>query len=147
MDDIRAMRAFVALGNDVRFTVFRLLAPYGLEGLPAGVVAERVGLKPTAISFHLANMTAAGILTQRRMRRNLIYSVNEHFVQKMAAFLAATVSPSLLTFPERTLTLASIVVTPTPTVVAPVASCGAVADRLGEQSCDVANNRTRQMQV
>lgn len=93
MDDVQAKTAFMTLGNDVRFTIFRLLAAYGSVGLSAGVVAEQVGLKPTAISFHLSNMTAAGVLVQRRMRRNLFYSLNENLVGEMAAFLLNALSP------------------------------------------------------
>jgi hypothetical protein len=47
-----------------------------LEGLPAGVIAERLGVQPSSPSFHLAQLVHADLITQRCLSRQLIYSVS-----------------------------------------------------------------------
>jgi hypothetical protein len=46
------------------------------EGLPAGVIAERLGVQPSSPSFHLAQLVHADLITQRCLSRQLIYSVS-----------------------------------------------------------------------
>jgi ArsR family transcriptional regulator len=46
------------------------------EGLPAGVIAERLGVQPSSPSFHLAQLVHADLITQRYLSRQLIYSVS-----------------------------------------------------------------------
>jgi hypothetical protein len=46
------------------------------EGLPAGVIAERLGVQPSSRSFHLAQLVHADLITQRCLSRQLIYSVS-----------------------------------------------------------------------
>jgi ArsR family transcriptional regulator, arsenate/arsenite/antimonite-responsive transcriptional repressor len=92
MNDAQAIAAFSALGNDIRFAAWRLLLPYGPAGLPAGVVAERVGLRPSSMTFHLRTMTNAGLLSQRRVhRRNIIfYAVNPEATNALVRLLASS---------------------------------------------------------
>jgi DNA-binding transcriptional ArsR family regulator len=92
MNDGQAIAAFSALGNEIRFATWRLLLTQGSEGLPAGTVAERVGLSPSNMAFHLRIMAEAGLLQQRRtQRRNLIYYVvKPETVTALARYLAAS---------------------------------------------------------
>src|SRR5271169_4694347 len=46
------------------------------EGLPAGVIGERLGVQPSSPSFHLAQLVHADLMTQRCLSRQLIYSVS-----------------------------------------------------------------------
>ena len=87
MDDHQALAAFAALGNDVRFEVWRVLCSSGGAGLSAGVLTERVGSPPSALSFHLRTMMEAGLLTQRRMSRNFIYTVDAETLAELGQFL------------------------------------------------------------
>ena len=74
MDEKRAIAALGALAQETRLVLFRLLVTAGPAGLPAGVIAERLGVQPSSLSFHLAQLVHAGLITQRRLSRQLIYS-------------------------------------------------------------------------
>lgn len=69
-----AVKALAALAHDVRLAVFKLLVQAGPEGLAAGVLAEQLGTAPSALSFHLKELTQAGLLVQRPDGRKLMYS-------------------------------------------------------------------------
>ena len=62
--------------RETRLELFRLLVTCGPEGLRAGVIAERPGVQPSSLSFHLAQLTHAGLITQRSLSRQLIYSAD-----------------------------------------------------------------------
>ena len=74
MDEKRAIAALGALAQETRLALFRLLVTAGPAGLRAGVIAERLGVQPSSLSFHLAQLVHAGLITQRRLSRQLIYS-------------------------------------------------------------------------
>ncbi len=63
-----------ALAQDSRLSVFRLLLQKGPEGLPAGEVAERLGITPSALSFHLKELSNAGLVTARQEGRYIYYA-------------------------------------------------------------------------
>jgi ArsR family transcriptional regulator len=56
-------------------------------GLPAGVIAERLGVQPSSLSFHLAQLVHAGLITQRRLSRQLIYSAEYGAMNALLAYL------------------------------------------------------------
>jgi ArsR family transcriptional regulator len=76
MDAIQAVTALSALGQETRLGLFRLLVERGPDGLPAGVIAERLGVPPSSLTFHLQHLHRAGLLTQRRLHRQLIYAAD-----------------------------------------------------------------------
>jgi DNA-binding transcriptional ArsR family regulator len=67
MNEKRAIAALGALAQETRLALFRLLVTVGPAGLPAGVIAERLGVQPSSLSFHLAQLVHAGLITQRRL--------------------------------------------------------------------------------
>lgn len=71
-----AIRALAALAQQTRLSIFRLLVERGLAGLAAGAIAERLAIPASSLSFHLAALSHAGLLVQRRESRLLIYSVD-----------------------------------------------------------------------
>ncbi|WP_408591696.1 ArsR/SmtB family transcription factor [Novosphingobium sp.] len=73
MDSALAVRALGALAHDHRLAAFRLLVQAGPTGLPAGVIAERLGLAPSSLNFHLAALVQAGLVTQQRQSRLVIH--------------------------------------------------------------------------
>jgi ArsR family transcriptional regulator len=87
MEQKRAIAALGALAQETRLELFRLLVTCGPEGLPAGVIAERLGVLPSSLSFHLAQLTHAGLITQRRLSRQLIYSADYGAMNKLLAYL------------------------------------------------------------
>jgi ArsR family transcriptional regulator len=76
MDGSQAVSALSALGQDTRLALFRLLVERGPDGLPAGAIAERLGIPPSSLTFHLQHLHRAGLVTQRRLHRQLIYAVD-----------------------------------------------------------------------
>jgi predicted transcriptional regulator len=76
MDGNQAVSALSALGQETRLALFRLLVERGPDGLPAGVIAEHLGIPPSSLTFHLQHLHRAGLVTQRRLHRQLIYAVD-----------------------------------------------------------------------
>ena len=70
------VKALAALAHDARLAAFKLLVQAGPDGLAAGVLAEQLGLTPSALSFHLKELTHTGLLLQRPDGRKLMYSAN-----------------------------------------------------------------------
>jgi DNA-binding transcriptional ArsR family regulator len=88
MDDKQAVAALGALAQEHRLQLFRLLVPCGPEGLPAGIIAERLGVPPSSLSFHLGQLTQAGLVTQRRSGRQLFYAAVFEAMNDLVAYLA-----------------------------------------------------------
>ena len=80
-------KAFEALAHDARLAVIRLLTPAGPDGLPAGVIGNRIGLLPNALSFHLGRLTNAGLVRMRRVGRNQYYAVDYQRLSALVGFL------------------------------------------------------------
>ena len=87
MDQKRAITALGALAQVTRLELFRLLVTRGPEGLPAGVIAEKLGVTPSSLSFHLQQLVHAGLITQRRLSRQLIYSAEYGAMNALLAYL------------------------------------------------------------
>jgi ArsR family transcriptional regulator len=87
MDQKRAIAALGALAQETRLELFRLLVACGPEGLPAGVIADKLGVMPSSLSFHLQQLVRAGLITQRRLSRQLIYSAEYGAMNELMAYL------------------------------------------------------------
>jgi arsenate reductase len=66
--------AFSALGHEQRLAIYRLLIEAGSDGMNAGAIAERIGIVPSSLTFHTQSLLRCGLIRQRRVSRNLIYS-------------------------------------------------------------------------
>jgi ArsR family transcriptional regulator, arsenate/arsenite/antimonite-responsive transcriptional repressor len=73
MDSTEVVRALGALAQPVRLQVFRALVVRGALGLTPGAMAEGLGIPPNTLSFHLKELTQAGLVTQERASRHIIY--------------------------------------------------------------------------
>ena len=76
MDMPSAVAALGALAQEHRLALFRLLIQAGQDGMPAGAIAEKLGIPNSSLSFHLAQLRGAGLITQERQHRSLIYRAN-----------------------------------------------------------------------
>jgi ArsR family transcriptional regulator len=81
------IEALGALAHQHRLAVYRLLMQRGPEGLPAGFIGQRVGLVPSSLTFHLQTLQRAGLITQRRESRRLIYSVDFSVMNRLVGYL------------------------------------------------------------
>ena len=87
MDAQSAISSLGALAQETRLAIFRLLVEAGAEGLAAGVIAERLDIPASSLSFHLAELTRAGLIAQRRESRSLIYSANYGAMTALVGYL------------------------------------------------------------
>jgi DNA-binding transcriptional ArsR family regulator len=87
METNTAVAALSALAQENRLEVFRLLVQAGAPGLPAGQIAEKLGIAAPTLSFHLAQLKHAGLVHQRRDGRSLIYATNYDGMNALMGFL------------------------------------------------------------
>ena len=87
METGQAVTALEALAQESRLGIFRLLVEAGPDGLPAGLIAERMKLPAPTLSFHLAQLKHAGLTACRRDGRSLIYSANFAEMNDLVGFL------------------------------------------------------------
>jgi len=73
MEENDVVRSLAALAQPVRLQVFRALVMRGATGLTPGTMAEALNIPPNTLSFHLKELTHAGLVTQERSSRNIIY--------------------------------------------------------------------------
>jgi ArsR family transcriptional regulator len=73
MEEAEVVRALAALAQPVRLQVFRALVIAGPRGMTPSTMAEGLGMAPSSLSFHLKELAHAGLVTQERASRNLIY--------------------------------------------------------------------------
>jgi ArsR family transcriptional regulator len=83
----QVVAALGALAHEHRLAIFRLLVERGPQGLPAGHIAERVGLVPSSLTFHLQNLQRAGLITQRRASRQLFYATDFSAMNALLGYL------------------------------------------------------------
>jgi len=87
MEPGRAVAALGALAHDTRLALYRLLVQRGPDGLSAGVIAQALALAPSSLTFHLQQLTHAGLITQRRLSRQLIYAADFAAMNALMAYL------------------------------------------------------------
>ena len=87
MDQNKAIAALGALAQDTRLALFRLLVTAGPNGLSAGTIADRLRVAPSSLSFHLQQLLHAGLVTQRRLSRQLIYAAEYGAMNELLAYL------------------------------------------------------------
>jgi DNA-binding transcriptional ArsR family regulator len=81
------IRALAALAQEHRLAAFRLLVQAGSEGLAAGTLADLLGVPASSMSFHLAQLTNAGLISQRRQSRSLIYTADYASMNALMGYL------------------------------------------------------------
>ncbi|OCC22464.1 transcriptional regulator [Croceicoccus estronivorus] len=82
-----AVTALASLAQEHRLAIFRMLVQAGAEGLSAGAIAERLGVPPSSLSFHLAHLARANLVTQERQSRSLIYRADYAAMNRLVAYL------------------------------------------------------------
>lgn len=83
----RTVAALAALAHEHRLAAYRLLVEAGPAGLPAGEIAERLGLVPSSLTFHIQALARAGLITQRRASRHVIYAADFAAMNGLVGFL------------------------------------------------------------
>lgn len=87
MKNIDAINAFLALGQETRLNIFRLIVQRGDVGLTPSQLIEKLGIPNATLSFHLKELVNAQLLLVERQSRNLIYRPNAQLVERLSEFL------------------------------------------------------------
>jgi ArsR family transcriptional regulator len=87
MENKDVVRALAALAQESRLAAFRLLVQAGPEGLAASRIAEALDIPPSSLSFHLKELTHAGLIVPRQEGRFVIYAAQFDRMNALLGFL------------------------------------------------------------
>jgi ArsR family transcriptional regulator, arsenate/arsenite/antimonite-responsive transcriptional repressor len=87
METRQVIAALAALAQESRLAIYRLLVERGPEGLSATRIAEQLGMATSSLSFHLKELTHAGLIRPRQDGRYIYYSANFDTMNALTAFL------------------------------------------------------------
>ncbi len=77
-----------ALAHETRLELFRELVRKGGSGESAGELARTLRIPPQTLSFHLKEMSHAGLLRSRREGRHVYYLVDFGQARRLVAYLS-----------------------------------------------------------
>lgn len=88
MDNKKAVILLASIAQEARLDVFRMLIQAGEEGLSAGVIGERLGIPGSTLSFHLKELSHAGLIQARQESRYIYYSANYEAMNELLSYLS-----------------------------------------------------------
>jgi DNA-binding transcriptional ArsR family regulator len=100
MQSPAVIRALGALAQEHRLAAFRLLVQAGTDGMSAGVIAGRLGLPASSLSFHLAQLAHAGLITSERRSRSIVYFAAFAMMNDLIGYLTENCCGGLPCTPE-----------------------------------------------
>ncbi len=87
METKSVINALAALAQESRLAIFRFLVQVGPEGSAASKVGDALGIAPSSLSFHMKELSHAGLVTSRHEGRFVIYSANYTAMNDVLGFL------------------------------------------------------------
>jgi DNA-binding transcriptional ArsR family regulator len=87
MDRSKALAALSALSHGDRLDLIRLLVRQGADGMAAGDIGRSLGLSASRLSFHLSALEQGGLVSSRRVARNVIYAIDPGGLGRTIAYL------------------------------------------------------------
>ena len=87
METKSVVAALAALAQDSRLAIFRALVQAGPTGLAAGRISEFTGIAPSSLSFHLKELSYAGMVDSQQAGRFVIYTANFSTMNALLGFL------------------------------------------------------------
>ena len=87
MKTLDAVTALAALAQETRLSIFRLLVKAGEQGLSAGVIADKLKLPAATLSFHIAQLARAGLVSAKPESRFIYYAANYTAMDDLIAYL------------------------------------------------------------
>lgn len=76
-----------ALAQEHRLAAFRALVRAGVSGMAAGDISGALGLAPSTMSFHLAQLEKAGLIKATRHGRSLVYAAQFEVMAALVGYL------------------------------------------------------------
>ncbi|HET8745963.1 MAG TPA: helix-turn-helix domain-containing protein [Ramlibacter sp.] len=89
MEEKTAVAALAALAQPLRLRTFRALVGAGPDGMTPGTLCSMLDVASSSLSFHLKELVHAGMVTQERDGRNLIYRASLERMSELMDYLAA----------------------------------------------------------
>lgn len=87
MEEQHVVRSLAALAQTHRLRVFRLLVVAGQQGMTPGALAASLELPAATLSFHLKELSNAGLVTQERVSRNVVYRASFDHMNDLLTYL------------------------------------------------------------
>jgi len=89
MEEKAAVVSLAALAQGMRLRVFRVLIGAAPQGMTPGELSATLDVPGSTLSFHLKELMHAGLVTQEREGRNLIYRPSIEQMNDLLAYLTA----------------------------------------------------------
>jgi ArsR family transcriptional regulator len=102
METKEAAKALAALAQETRLSIFRLLVQAGPQGVAAGRIGESLDVPPATLSFHLKELSHAGLVSSRQDGRFIYYSTD---FERMAGLMTFLTQNCCQGMPEECLTV------------------------------------------
>lgn len=87
MENKLAVQLLSSIAQEARLEIFRLLVQAGAEGLAAGAIGEKLQIPASTLSFHLKELSFAGLINSRQVSRFIFYSANYEAMNGLLAYL------------------------------------------------------------
>ncbi len=87
METKSAVKALAALAQETRLSIFRILVQTGEGGLPVGQIAKALSIPNATLSFHLKELSNAGLITARQESRFIYYTAHFTAMNELLGFL------------------------------------------------------------
>ena len=87
MNKKSAVTLLSSIAQEARLDIFRALVQAGVTGLSAGSVAEKLGIPNSTLSFHLKELSQAGLVSSRQESRFIYYSANYQAMNNLLVYL------------------------------------------------------------
>lgn len=87
MENKLAVQLLSSIAQEARLEIFRLLVQAGAEGLAAGVIGEKLKIPASTLSFHLKELSFAGLINSRQVSRYIYYSANYEAMNGLLTYL------------------------------------------------------------
>lgn len=87
MDIKHAVTLLASLAQEARLEIFRCLVQAGPDGLAAGMISQTLQIPNSTLSFHLKELSHAGMISARQESRFIYYSANYESMNALLAYL------------------------------------------------------------
>ena len=87
MEITQAVTSLAALAQETRLSIFRLLVEAGPDGQSAGRIGEKLAVPAATLSFHLKELSRAGLVSARQEKQFIYYAVDFEHMAELMTFL------------------------------------------------------------
>ena len=102
MDEKLAVTALAALAQGMRLRIFRALVGAGPQGMTPSALSATLDVPASTLSFHLKELTNAGLVAQERSGRNLIYRAQFERMNALMGYLTENCCQGQACLPAQT---------------------------------------------